>query len=174
MTLFYENELDREGGFAPAGIDFDPEHLAADVIRGALDLLDCPYESMVSLLITGEDEIREMNRDARGIDRVTDVLSFPLLEFESPGDFSFLEEEGSDLFFDPDSGELNLGDIVICWPKCVAQAEEYGHGVRREFAFLTAHSILHLSGFDHMTPEQEKAMFTLQEEILQKLGIVQI
>ena len=172
MTVLYENELEPGSEQANLLEELDPLRLAGDVIREALDVTGCPYEAAVSLLVTDEDSIREMNRETRGIDSVTDVLSFPLLEYDAPGDFSFLgEEEGSDLYFDPDTGELSLGDIVICWPRCISQAKELGHSVRREFAFLTAHSILHLTGYDHVTKQQEEEMFSLQERILQKLGI---
>lgn len=93
-----------------------------------------------------------------------------MVNYETPGDFSFLEEDSEDCF-DPDSGELLLGDIVISADKVAAQAEEYGHSRRREYAFLIAHSMLHLMGYDHMTPEDAAEMERLQEEILQQLGI---
>ena len=93
-----------------------------------------------------------------------------MVNSETPGDFSFLEEDSEDCF-DPDPGELLLGDIVISADKVAAQAEEYGHSRRREYAFLIAHSMLHLMGYDHMTPEDAAEMERLQEEILQQLGI---
>ena len=130
----------------------------------------CPYEAQVSILITDDDEIHRINLEQRQIDRPTDVLSFPMVNYETPGDFSFLEEDSEDCF-DPDSGELLLGDIVISADKVAAQAEEYGHSRRREYAFLIAHSMLHLMGYDHMTPEDAAEMERLQEEILQQLGI---
>ena len=111
-----------------------------------------------------------MNLEHRQIDRPTDVLSFPMLEYETPGDFSFLEEDGEDCF-DPDTGELLLGDIVISADKVMEQAEEYGHSVKREYAFLITHSMLHLMGYDHMMEEDAKEMEYLQEEILKELGI---
>ena len=132
--------------------------------------MDCPYEAQVSILITDDDEIHRINLEQRQIDRPTDVLSFPMVNYETPGDFSFLEEDSEDCF-DPDSGELLLGDIVISADKVAAQAEEYGHSRRREYAFLIAHSMLHLMGYDHMTPEDAAEMERLQEEILQQLGI---
>ena len=132
--------------------------------------MDCPYEAQVSILITDDDEIHRINLEQRQIDRPTDVLSFPMVNYETPGDFSFLEEDSEDCF-DPDSGELLLGDIVISADKVAAQAKEYGHSRRREYAFLIAHSMLHLMGYDHMTPEDAAEMERLQEEILQQLGI---
>lgn len=111
-----------------------------------------------------------MNRNFRGIDRPTDVLSFPLLNYDTPSDFSAAEEEEADSF-DPESGELMLGDIVLSGDKILEQAEAYGHSVKREFAFLVAHSMLHLCGYDHMTEEEAKEMERRQEEILQSLSI---
>ena len=126
------------------------------------------------VVITGDetqnDEIHEMNRDFRNIDRATDVLSFPMLEYETPGDFSHFESEED--CFDPETGELLLGDIVISKEKVIAQAEEYGHSVKREYAFLIAHSVLHLSGYDHMEEEERIEMETLQREILNELNIL--
>ena len=117
-----------------------------------------PYEVQVNLLLTMNDEIHEMNRDFRNIDRATDVLSFPMLEYETPGDFSHFESEED--CFDSETGELLLGDIVISKEKVIAQAEEYGHSVKREYAFLIAHSVLHLSGYDHMEEEERIEMDT--------------
>lgn len=116
-----------------------------------------------------DEEIREMNREFRDIDRATDVLSFPMIAYESPADFAFLEEDES--CFDPDTGELMLGNIVISKQKVVEQAEEYGHTVEREYAFLIAHSMLHLLGYDHMEEEERAVMEKKQREILDGLGI---
>ena len=132
--------------------------------------MDCPYEATVSLLITDNEEIRRINSEQRGIDSATDVLSFPMTQYEIPGDFDFLEEEGVDCF-DPESGELMLGDIVISADKVLEQADKYGHSIKREYAFLITHSILHLIGYDHMTPEDAAQMETLQDEILTKMNI---
>ena len=94
---------------------------------------------------------------------------FPMLDFTTPADFSFAEED--DTCFHPESGELILGDIMICIPRMQEQAESYGHGQIREFAFLIAHSMLHLMGYDHIEPEEAKEMEQKQEEILANLGI---
>ena len=151
-------------------LDLDLYEIAQDVVSCALDYMECPYEAQVSILITDNDEIHRINLEQRGIDRPTDVLSFPMVEYETPGDFGFLEEGGEDCF-EPDSGELMLGDIVISADKVISQAEEYGHSRKREYAFLIAHSMLHLMGFDHMTEEDAKEMERLQEEILSQLHI---
>lgn len=164
MTLEFENEENFQLGF-------DPETVAEEVIRCVLDRENCPYEAEAELILTNGENIRRMNREFRGVDRETDVLSFPMTEFPAPADFDFLEtEEGNDSFH-PDTGELLLGDIVISVPRAREQAEEYGHSLKREYAFLIAHSMLHLLGYDHMTPEEAAVMEKKQEDVLQSLGI---
>ena len=150
--------------------DFDWEKTAKDVIACALDYEGCPYEADVNLILTGASAIQEINRDYRGIDRVTDVLSFPLIAYGRPGDFSHVEEEQLDCFH-PDTGELMLGDIILCVDKVLEQAEKYGHAVRREYAFLIAHSMLHLMGYDHEEADRAADMERRQEEILSRLSI---
>ena len=116
------------------------------------------------------DEIQEMNRNFRSIDRSTDVLSFPMIDYEEAGNFDFLEDVMD--AFHPDSGELMLGDIVISKEKVIAQAEEYGHSIEREYAFLIAHSMLHLFGYDHMEEDERIIMEQKQKEILKNLQIL--
>lgn len=164
MTINFENESCK-------ALQLPLEELAATVIEAALDYVECPYEAEVNLLITDNEQIREMNWNFRQIDRATDVLSFPMIEYEKPGNFDFLEEEGAEDCFNPETGELLLGDIVISAEKVLEQAKEYGHSVKREYAFLIAHSMLHLTGFDHMEPEEAAEMERKQREILEKLEI---
>ncbi|MFR8535753.1 MAG: rRNA maturation RNase YbeY [Lacrimispora saccharolytica] len=164
MTLIFENEGNYELGF-------DPKTLAHQVIDQVLDMEQCPYEAEAELILTDPENIRRMNREFRGIDRETDVLSFPMTEYPAPASFDFLETEAGDDCFNPDTGELLLGDIVISVPRAEAQAEEYGHSLRREYAFLIAHSMLHLLGYDHMSPEEAAVMEQKQEAALQALGI---
>lgn len=164
MTIDFENEYQKDLGI-------DCQGLAEEVISCALDYMNCPYEAMVSLLITDNEEIYQMNLEHRQIDRPTDVLSFPMVDFETAGEFDFLEEDEFQDCFEPDSGELMLGDIVISADKVLEQAEEYGHSVKREYAFLITHSMLHLMGYDHMTEDEAKEMERLQEEILAQLHI---
>jgi probable rRNA maturation factor len=163
MTFCVENETDRE-------LPFDAKEVADKVINEALEYEDCPYEVIVDVTITDDDGIRAMNNEFRGIDKPTDVLSFPNVDYEAPSDFSDIEDRDED-YFDPDSGELCLGDIVISIDKVFAQADEYGHSPMREYAFLIAHSMLHLLGYDHMEPEEALVMESKQEEILKRLGI---
>ena len=164
MSLFIETE-------GKAEFDFDIREIAELVVNAVLEHEKCPYEAEISLLLTHNDEIHEMNLEHRGIDRATDVLSFPMLDFDHPGDFSIIDEETADVF-DPESGELMLGDIVISVDKVLEQAQEYGHSPKREYAFLIAHSMLHLCGYDHMDDEERKVMEEKQREIMEKINIL--
>lgn len=163
MTLFFEEEGELK-------LDLPCKELAEKVINAALDYVNCPYEAEVNLLLTMNDEIQEMNRNFRSIDRPTDVLSFPMIDYEEAGNFDFLEDAMD--AFHPESGELILGDIVISKEKVISQAEEYGHSTEREYAFLIAHSMLHLFGYDHMEEDERIIMEQKQEDILKNLQIV--
>ena len=106
--------------------------------------------AIFSVIFVGNEEIQELNRDYRGIDRITDVISFAL-------------EDNNDIIMN----EVRvLGDIYICIPRMKEQANSYGHSEKRELSFLAVHGLLHLLGYDHMTKEDEKEMFELQEMIL--------
>ena len=162
MTIIFENETEEE-------LEFNPLELAEKVVDKALDMEGFPYEAQVSITLVDEESIKMINKETRDIDKVTDVLSFPMLSIENPADFSKIEEDDGN--FDYESGEALLGDIVVCVQKMRSQAQEFGHGELREYSFLIAHSVLHLLGYDHMTEEEEKVMFSRQEEILSALGI---
>ena len=149
--------------------EFDCHEVAFQVMNAILDKEKCPYEATVDLTLTDDRAIHEINLQQRGIDRATDVLSFPMTQFPAAGEFDFLEEEMDS--FDPDSGELMLGDIVISVDHVKAQAEEYGHSLLREFAFLVAHSMYHLIGYDHMTEAEAAVMEKKQKNILNDLHI---
>ena len=153
MTLLIDNRTDFE-------ITEEFEKLFNDVVKESLRYEEFDPECEVSLSIVSNDEIQEINKQFREIDAPTDVLSFPLLTFE--------EGEQADV---NENNEIMLGDIIISIDKAKAQAEEYGHGLRREIAFLTAHSMLHLMGYDHMEEEEQKEMFKKQDDILNNLGI---
>lgn len=169
MNYTLEAEILTEGP-EDRKFDFDAAALAQEVCAAVLDGEKCPYDAQVYLLVTDEEEVHRMNLEYRGIDRTTDVLSFPAVPFEAEADFSPVGESESD-YLDPDTGFLQLGDIVINAGRIWEQAAEYGHSPRREFAFLVAHSMLHLCGYDHETPEEASRMEAKQEEILTGLGI---
>ena len=158
MTIFVENETDYI-------FPFDPIETASLVAGEVLEEENCPYETEINILITDNEGIRMYNREYRNIDRETDVLSFPNVPFELPSDFSVAEEMEADCF-QPDSGELILGDIILSCDRILEQAESFGHSIRREYAFLIAHSMLHLCGYDHMEDTEREVMETRQREIL--------
>ena len=149
----YSNEQDR---LSPPE---ELERLIEELTCAALEEEEIDEDAEVSVTLVDNERIRELNSEHRGIDKETDVLSFPL------GD-----EDGFEV--NPDTDAILLGDIVLSLEKAKAQAEEYGHSFRREVAFLITHSLFHLLGYDHMTPEEETEMFAKQESVLKKLGIM--
>ena len=154
----------------------DVEELINNVVEAALDHEGCPFEAEVNVTVSDDAEVHRINLEFRGIDKTTDVLSFPALVFETPGEFLQFGDDKDDGVFDggefnPDTGELILGDMIISAGKVKAQAQEYGHSERRELAFLVAHSMFHLCGYDHEDPEEAKVMEAKQEAVLEKLGI---
>lgn len=151
MDILFDNSTD---------FDFNQKYM--DLINNVI-IESLRYEGFsnnceISFSLVTNDEIHEINKKFRGIDRPTDVLSFPLIDFEN-------EEIPSD------ENIIALGDIIISIDKLKEQAEAYNHSFERELAFLTAHSMLHLMGYDHMTEGEEKIMFSKQEDILNNLGI---
>lgn len=163
MVFYVENETEKI-------FPFSVEDTVRAVCETVLTEVACPYEVQVNVVLTDNAGIREMNRETRGIDGPTDVLSFPNVDFLKEGVFDIDESDEAD-FFDPDTGELILGDIMISVDKVEEQAKEYGHSLKREFAFLVAHSMLHLCGYDHMQEQAAEIMEQKQEKILEGLGI---
>lgn len=145
--------------------------VARQVIRQSMLQEGCPYDAEVSLLITDSDGIQAINREYRNIDRPTDVLSFPNLNFDVPSGFEDAAAKDPAGAFDPENGALVIGDIVINADRVHSQAKEYGHSEKREYAFLVAHSCMHLCGYDHMVPEEAAVMEAKQEQVLAALGI---
>lgn len=153
INIFLSNEQDK----------LDPpenmEQLIELCTKGALEEEEIEDDAEVSVTLVDNESIRELNNEHRGIDRATDVLSFPM------GDGECFE-------VDPDTDAILLGDIVISLERAKEQAEEYGHSYRREVAFLLTHSLFHLLGYDHVDSEEdERVMFAKQEKVLEKLGI---
>lgn len=163
MSFYLEEECE-------VPFEFDYQALAREVIGFTLEHEKFPYEAEINLTLTDNEGIHVINREYRDIDRPTDVLSFPMLSYEQPGDFSFLEEENDD-DFNPDTGEAILGDIIISVEKVKEQALSYGHSEKREFAFLIVHSMLHLFGYDHMEAGEAEQMEAKQREILDAMNI---
>lgn len=147
------------------GISEDRRAFIRKVIRTALAAEGVDFPCEVDVLITDDEAIHQVNLDMRGVDRSTDVLSFP--EFDlTPGQLPEAEDA------DPGTGLVPLGDMVISWEHVTAQAKEYGHSNRRELAYLVVHSVLHLLGYDHLDEgPQKKQMRVREEAILAELGI---
>ena len=117
MSFFLEEEVEVD-------FDFDYRQIAEKVINYCIEREKFPYEAEINLTLTDNEGIHIINKEYRDIDRATDVLSFPMLSYETPGDFSFLMDENDD-DFNPDTGEAILGDIIISVDKVREQAEEY-------------------------------------------------
>lgn len=125
----------------------------------------------VSLVFVDNNEIREINNENRGIDRATDVLSFPILDYPKDKVYKdvYKEEKFDETFLDGE--DLVIGDIVLSLEKALEQSKEYNHSFEREASYLVVHSVLHLLGYDHMENEEKKKMRAREEEILNKLNI---
>ena len=159
MTVLIDNRQSYEN------IDKETEDLIGKLVDAVLEYENCTDDFEVSISFVSNEEIMDLNREYRGIDAVTDVLSFPMLEFEKDNDE--LEDDEEEYIEE----ELPLGDIVISVERADEQAKEYGHSLKRELAFLLVHGMLHLLGYDHENREEETIMFQKQEEILEKLNI---
>lgn len=149
--------------------DFDYKEAIINAVKEAHRYCECPFDVEVNVLVTNNEAIHVINNETRGIDRPTDVLSFPMLEYECPGDFDYISEDMVELF-NPDTGDVVLGDIVLSVDKIREQAKEYGHSELREMSFLVIHSMLHLFGYDHMEGDGD-AMEITQKKILEEMNI---
>ena len=158
------------------------EKLLHEVIEAAAKYLNLPEGIELDLSIVSNEEIQVLNRDYRGLDKPTDVLSFALTEVSSEYDVDFAHldltdeaEETEDLeeteFQDEEAIPQHLGDIIISYPRAQEQAQDYGHSLDRELAFLAVHGFLHLNGYDHQTEEEAQEMFRIQEEVLTTYGL---
>ena len=158
------------------------EKLLHEVIEAAAKYLNLPEGIELDLSIVSNEEIQVLNRDYRGLDKPTDVLSFALTEVTSEFDVDFAHldlteeaEETEDLeeteFEDEEAIPQHLGDIIISYPRAQEQAQDYGHSLDRELAFLAVHGFLHLNGYDHQTEEEAQEMVRIQEEVLTTYGL---
>ena len=163
MTIYLED-------MGEVNFPFEPEEQIEKLAAFVTDFVKCPYEPEISVTLVTKEEIHELNRTHRNVDRPTDVLSFPMMEYDAPADFSG-EKFCKTLTVSPESEEMMLGDIVLCSEVVCEQAEEYGHSLLREFSFLVVHSLLHLFGYDHMEEDEAKVMEAKQEQVLASLGI---
>ena len=153
LTIYFDNMQEKYP------INFRLKHLIRKTVKAALRYENFAYQTEVSVTFTDNSGIRELNRDHRNLDKETDVLSFPLYDFR--GGEEVLPGEPA-----------TIGDIVLSLEKAAAQAEEFGHSFRREVAFLTAHSVLHLLGYDHELSEaDDEDMRRRQREILESIHL---
>ena len=130
-----------------------------------------PAKARVGITVVGDEEIHELNREHRGVDRPTDVLSFPMIAYPEgmvAGDVDWADYA---LDADPETGEILLGDIVISLPTAQRQAEEYGHSPAREMAYLAVHGLAHLLGYDHETDDDKRKMRACEEAALAAAGL---
>lgn len=153
MNLFIENHTNQS-------LSDKYKKIISDVVSFALEVENIYSEPEIGVHIVDNEEIKKLNKKFRSVDKETDVLSFPMIEFGDEPKNVLIKKN------------ILLGDIVISWPKVCEQAKEYGHTIEREIGFLTAHGILHLLGYDHISSEDEKIMFDKQEVILAKIGLI--
>ena len=155
LRIYFENEQEK------LPLTYKMKMLIREALEATLDFEDFRNVCEVSVTFTDNEGIHELNKKFRGVDKPTDVLSFPLLDYEGESEEPFFDELCS-----------NLGDIVISLERAMAQANEFGHSFEREVAFLTAHSMLHLLGYDHERSEEEDAeMRAKQREIMEIMGL---
>ena len=155
--LLIENEQDK------IEVTKEMTDMIETVCNAVMDMEECGFDAEISVTLTDNENIRELNREHRNIDRATDVLSFPMLDFDG---------DEADAEYDYDDDAVMLGDIVISLERAAEQAEEYNHSLRREVAFLAAHSMLHLLGYDHVDDEEgERIMREKQDKVLTALNI---
>lgn len=163
MTIYWEDE----GNYT---FDFSVEEQLQKLTSFVVDYVNCPYEVEVSVTLVDKDEIHRLNKEFRDVDKPTDVLSFPMMEYEKPAEFESDVFEQS-IVISPETEELMLGDIVICSQVVDEQAKQYGHSKIREFSFLVVHSLLHLFGYDHIEENERIQMEQVQKDIMEKLQI---
>ncbi len=162
MNILIENGLDEQ-------IPEPYFKVIEDAVHQSVEAMAFPEDYEVSVTLVSKEEIRQINSEYRNKDAVTDVLSFPLLDYDKPGDFENIHHTAT--YTNHEVPCIMLGDIVICYERAIEQAEDYGHSIERELSFLTVHSMLHLFGYDHMNPEDDEVMTGLQRDILDGMGM---
>ncbi|QGU95499.1 rRNA maturation RNase YbeY [Clostridium bovifaecis] len=144
----------------------------SSIIEYALKEEEVNIDTEVSVIFIDNDEIKRINKEQRNIDKVTDVLSFPMLEYPRGKVYKEAYKDNNFAISDLNEGKLVLGDIVLSLEKAKEQSEEYGHSYLREVCYLTVHSVLHLLGYDHMEEEEKNIMRKREEEILERFNII--
>ena len=155
LRIYFQNDQEKHNVF------YNLKMLIRRTILATLDYEGMENDVEVSVTFVDDEGIRELNNKFRKMDKPTDVLSFPLMDYEGESDEPYFDELAH-----------NLGDIVISLERAMAQANEFGHSFEREVAFLTAHSMLHLLGYDHELSEEDDAdMRKRQNDIMERLGL---
>lgn len=148
------------------GANFKEKQLVKKVEKACFEHLGQPDFFLIDMTVVDEDTIRALNKEARGIDKVTDVLSFPCFD-----KLDLPVSEDSFEACDYDGKKVLLGSIMICRQRAMEQAKEYGHSYARELGFLACHGFLHILGFDHIDPDDEKVMIAHQKAIMDRVGL---
>lgn len=164
MTLYFDDEYN-----LGEKLPFDENQLLNRVINTCIEYEGFPSEVEISVSFVEEAEMQSINNETRGIDRVTDVLSFPMIDFSGVYGAKHIDYDSVD--YNPETNDMLMGDIVLCIPKVFSQAEEYDHSVKREYAFLIVHSMLHLMGYDHIEEPDRIIMEEKQKGIMAQLMI---
>lgn len=154
-------------------LDFDLGILTKKIAKEVFKNEKLIYDFSFNVKIVDNIEIKKINYKERGINKVTDVLSFPSIDFSKPSNFKkFINNKGIDVsIIDLDTKTIFLGDVIICYNMILKASQNYGHSIKREYSFLLTHSLFHLLGYDHMNEKDEKNMFGKQEKILSDLKI---
>ncbi|KRQ86649.1 Endoribonuclease YbeY [Caloramator mitchellensis] len=159
--IYFENNQDK------MHFDESLKNLIINSISQTLKSEGFNHEFEINVYIVDNNEIKEINNEFRNINRETDVLSFPMIDFKLRNKYEVFEDDKN-----PESGCVLLGDMILSLEKAMEQSIEYGHTFEREIAFLTVHSTLHLLGYDHEDEGERKVMREKEEDILNNLGLV--
>ena len=154
--------------------EFNYKTLSKKISRKLFEYLDLNYDFSYNILVVDKKNIKKINKEQRNINKITDVLSFPNIEFKKPSMFStFIKKDIYDIsILDLTTNTIFLGDVVMCHDKVISQSITYNHSVKREYSFLLLHSLLHLLGYDHTNVKDERKMFKIQDDVLNSLNIV--
>ena len=166
LNIDYDKKLDKAFGF-------NVENITKRVLTEAMLTEKVPFDISINVSIVADKKIKNINEQERNIDKVTDVLSFPVVDMKKPTTYNvFYKNKKLDIdYIDLDTNTVFMGDIVINKNRVLSQSKLYNHSIKREYAFLLTHSFLHLVGFDHMKKNDEEKMCKEQEKILTKLKI---
>lgn len=159
--IYFENNQER--------VEFtdNVKSLIEGAINATIGFEEIDFDFEVNVYIVDNQEIRKINKEFRGIDRETDVLSFPMIDFNTREKYKVFESDKN-----PENNCVVLGDMVLSLEKAMEQANEYGHSFEREVAFLTVHSMLHLLGYDHEDEDERRVMRDKEEKVLTLIGLI--